>query len=893
MLQEYYQKISKTKKFIVKLAILYGVAITTIYLIFRAYYINFSGFLAPFSIILYLAELHTLILLYALFYSIWPRKYKTYNDDNLNKNLQINIFVLSAGEPIEVVKETLINAKKTAVYYYNKVKPFKTPRVILLNDAKGRGKENWTQYRDVCGELGIEHVARDTNDGFKAGNINNGLNRYPSYDSYNTIDVFFDADFCAKEEFLTEILKPLKEDSVDFVQSPQRYKNLNTWVAKAAGAHQIFFFDYICPAKAHDNALFLCGTNYAIRRSALLAAGGVENRFVTEDYATSIKLHLLGKKGVFVSKVLAEGLAPMNLKEYFNQQTRWCKGCLDANGAYIKELLFGPLNLRQKFHYFFSTTYYFIGIRDAILILAPIPYLFFGVSLIRANTISYLAFIYLPLVIYNFILFAITFKNPVKSLVLDVVSFPVFAKAFISSVLRVNLPFSITVKKYEKENPFVIYRGQLLMALVLMGGLIYSLFLKKSYNPYGAFINHFWAGYDTLFLTIGFILVVRENYNLSKFEYFTKRTLNALANTLISTRRYALKPASILLILTIVGSYLGYGYMSGVIAYEKYQKTAEYKFNDVINYGKTPELLVPLDGVYYGYYHPELDVHPDNIKLGMVEGDNPSLIMYYQDWNENSKFNTRLMNEIYAGGAIPVVTWEPWDTQNLDNALINHNKYSAKAILSGYYDDHIRSWAKGAKKFGKPFYLRFAHEMNGNWYPWGNHDDNSADEYKAMWIYVHNIFEEEGAENVLWLWSPNNTDQFGDSVEVLKFYPGSEYVDWVGFSAFNWGTTNENTIWKDFANISMGIYMELGKLGKPIMVSETSSVSHGGNKTLWFRDTFHKDIPSMPDIKAVVIFNQNFGRADFNLGNGINTESVINENFIDNDYYLKSPIIKY
>ena len=87
--------------------------------------------------------------------------------------------------------------------------------------------------------------------------------------------------------------------------------------------------------------------------------------------------------------------------------------------------------------------------------------------------------------------------------------------------------------------------------------------------------------------------------------------------------------------------------------------------------------------------------------------------------------------------------------------------------------------------------------------------------------------------------------------------------------------------------------MELGKLGKPIMVSETSSVSHGGNKTLWFRDTFHKDIPSMPDIKAVVIFNQNFGRADFNLGNGINTESVINENFIDNDYYLKSPIIKY
>src|SRR3989344_5336535 len=372
MLQDFYQNASWKKVLFMKLLILYGVFLTSAYLLFRAYYINFTPALLPFSLLLYLAELHTLILLFGMFYSLWPRKYPKYISENKNKNLQINIFIPVCGEPIEVVK-----------------------------DGRGAKKDNWQDGREVCKEIGVYHVARKTNEGFKAGNINNGLKLFPADDPHNTIDCFFDSDFCAKKEFLTEILKPLVDDSVDFVQSPQRYKNLNTWVAKAAGAHQIFFFDYICPAKAYDNALFLCGTNYAIRRSALIATEGVEKRFVTEDYATSIKLHLIGKKGVFISKVLAYGLAPMNLKEYFNQQTRWCKGCLDANRAYLKDLVFGPLTKKQKLHYFLSTVYYFIGVRDAILILAPVPYLFFNISLIRANTVTYLAFIYLPLLIYK------------------------------------------------------------------------------------------------------------------------------------------------------------------------------------------------------------------------------------------------------------------------------------------------------------------------------------------------------------------------------------------------------------------------------------------------------------------------------------------------------------
>ncbi|MFC1726901.1 glycosyl hydrolase [Patescibacteria group bacterium] len=886
MLQDFYLKASKIKKLLIKLGIVYGLILTTGYALFRAYYINFNPYLVIPAILLYMAELHTIILLYGFLYSLWPRKFKTYSKINRNRNLQVNLFITTVGEPIEIVSQTIEHAKKAADHYRKIVKPKKAPRVIVLNDGFGAKKENWWQVRDFCQKVGVLHLARKTNEGFKAGNINNGLKKFPSKDPHNTIDCYFDADFCAKKEFLIEILKPLVDNKVDFVQSPQRYKNLTTWVAKGAGAHQIFFFDYVCPAKAYDNALFLCGTNYAIRRQALLDAGGVDNRFVTEDYATSIKLHLLGKKGVFVSKVLALGMAPMNLKEYFNQQTRWCKGCLDANGKYLKELLFGPLNFRQKLHYFLSTAYYFIGVRDLILVLAPIPYLFFGISLIRANTTMYLAFVYLPLMIFNFSLFFLTFRSPVKSLVLDIVTFPVFALAFVSSVIKKNLPFTVTIKKYEKENPFRVYKIQLAVATLLCAGIAYSFLFNRNHNPYGKFINHFWATYSATFLLLGFFLVIRENYDFSRLENHYSNLLGTLKNALGFTKRFALRPAVAFVAVIIAFIFLGYSVKTGVLAYDDIRTT----FNKII---KREELLVPDNGAYYGYFLPELNSHPESPVISTVEGDHPSLVMYYQDFSPDSQFNLKFMNMLYEKGSIPIVTWEPWIRGSDQEKIINQEGQAAEEILSGKYNEHIRQWARGAKKFGKPFFLRFAHEMNGNWYAWGSFDENSASQYKKMWKHVFTIFKEEKVDNAIWVWSPNNTNQYGLADSMLDFYPGSEYVDWTGFSAFNWGNSYSDNRWMDFKTSCWEAYSTLAQLNKPIMVAETSSVSIGGDKTEWFRQTLEQDIPSMPLIRGVVLFNEDYQNADFILDKGMDANEMVKHHLLNNGYYLTNPILQY
>jgi cellulose synthase/poly-beta-1,6-N-acetylglucosamine synthase-like glycosyltransferase len=526
---------SPKSKLMLRLLQGFGVALASIwlcvYLCFRAYYINIVGWLTPFSILLFVAELHTIVHSFGMLYSLWPRNYQTWPELNRSRDLQCNLFVCVCGEPVEVVRETALAALEAARVYQETINPLHPARVIMLNDGRVAKKDNWRDVEAMCVEIGITHIARTIPGGFKAGNINNGLKETPTSDPHNTLDIIFDSDFCAKPEFLVEITKPFVDNTIDWVQTPQRYENEKTWVAKAAAAHQIFFFDYVCPAKGYDNALFLCGTNFAIRRSALDMVGGIETEYITEDYATSLNLHAIGRKGVFMPKVIALGMAPTSLKQYFTQQRRWSKGSFDTSKGYLRELLFGKMTIKQKMHYLLSATYYMIGLRDLIMVMAPVPYLFFGISLIRANSLSFLLFIYLPMVVPNFILYLKLFRYPIKSLVLDVVSFPVFTSAFFQSLFGQKLGFVVTIKKYEKENPFAVYKAQTIVCVLLIAGLIYSA-THYPYRGMGMAINYWWACFNATFLMIGFYLIAKENFSWGTWETKDQETLGARQRSL-------------------------------------------------------------------------------------------------------------------------------------------------------------------------------------------------------------------------------------------------------------------------------------------------------------------------------------------------------------------------
>ena len=127
------------------------------------------------------------------------------------------------------------------------------------------------------------------------------------------------------------------------------------------------------------------------------------------------------------------------------------------------------------------------------------------------------------------------------------------------------------------------------------------------------------------------------------------------------------------------------------------------------------------------------------------------------------------------------LTWQPaynWDLQGTGEACIAD-------IVSGKYDNHIRTEARRCKTAGYPIIIRFGHEMNGYWMGWGN----SPEQFKQAWIKVVTLFREEGVTNVAWYWCPNYDDNPPDR-KFQNYYPGDEFVDYVGIDVYannDWG----------------------------------------------------------------------------------------------------------
>jgi beta-mannanase len=223
------------------------------------------------------------------------------------------------------------------------------------------------------------------------------------------------------------------------------------------------------------------------------------------------------------------------------------------------------------------------------------------------------------------------------------------------------------------------------------------------------------------------------------------------------------------------------------------------------------------------------------------------------------RFETALYEQVSQRGAIPMINWNSWSGDAGGSS--SQSNYQLIDIINGNYDDYIRQWARDAKAWGQPFFLRFDHEMNGNWYPWSEQTNgNQPGQYVQMWRHVHDIFQQEGATNVTWVWSVN-TVYSASSRDLTALYPGDSYVDWVAIDGYNWGTNpSKADQWKTFSQVFTETYDLLGQVApnKPVMLSEFSSTEYGGSKADWITDALTVQIPTQfPRIKAVVWFNWN------------------------------------
>jgi hypothetical protein len=162
-----------------------------------------------------------------------------------------------------------------------------------------------------------------------------------------------------------------------------------------------------------------------------------------------------------------------------------------------------------------------------------------------------------------------------------------------------------------------------------------------------------------------------------------------------------------------------------------------------------------------------------------------SIIHWGQPWmlSDGSwgEFQTVHFDNVRNHGSIPMINWTSWKLGSGGN----QPDFQSRDIYEGKYDTYIRRWATAAKNWGHPFFLRFNHESNGWWYPWGEGktetgaiiNGNSTGDFIKAWRHVHDIFVSVGATNVTWLWSMNNmgkTSQYPRCIRAMPMWIGQE-----------------------------------------------------------------------------------------------------------------------
>lgn len=262
--------------------------------------------------------------------------------------------------------------------------------------------------------------------------------------------------------------------------------------------------------------------------------------------------------------------------------------------------------------------------------------------------------------------------------------------------------------------------------------------------------------------------------------------------------------------------------------------------------------------------------------------------------------------------------------------------------LDSYTSEDVEAFAAVLYDFKTSIFLRFNHEMNGSWYVWGQQPTLFIKKFIEFAGIIH-----ASAPNVAMVWTPNqgwgypwaggeySVTPISSDYSVLDtnddgivsdqddpyspYYPGNDYVDWVGFSFYHWGNGADrgvnqmpyNEKWAQINGIGNNVpnFHDVYAVAndKPMVIAETSALYNpvvGGAtnaeiKNQWVAEVYNltnndymKIDESLPKVKAILWFNQY--KLENEVGANIDWMLTSDQNVIDfyrqtvsDDYFIK------
>jgi cellulose synthase/poly-beta-1,6-N-acetylglucosamine synthase-like glycosyltransferase len=324
----------------------------------------------------------------------------------------------------------------------------------------------------LCRELGVQHFSRrgiarynQPRGTFKARSKHGNYNSWLDAVGYERYDVMMsvDTDHQPEANYAERILGGFRDPDVAYVVGPQDYGNSGEgFVPMGAESQQFPFHSVIQRAANRYGAAMLVGTNNAFRLSALRSIGGLRDS-VTEDMATGLVFHTSRNPGtgkrwssLYTPDVLAVGEGPSSWGDFFSQQDRWSRGTFEV---LLKDLWRRAWRLRpgHLLHYALITTFYpSMAIAWLLGAVCVMVYAVLGTGGVVVPPQVWLA-LYLDATLFQLWIYVSNRRHNVSpfeekgslgvsGMLMSIFATPVYAGAFLKTLLRRPATFAVTPK---------------------------------------------------------------------------------------------------------------------------------------------------------------------------------------------------------------------------------------------------------------------------------------------------------------------------------------------------------------------------------------------------------------------------------------------------------------
>ncbi len=684
------------------------------------------------------------------------------------------------------------------------------------------------EVKALCDRLGVKHVTRIIKKDAKAGNINNAL-------QFATCElcVVLDPDHIPCPEFLDHVVAYFDDPKIGFVQIVQAYYNQKeSLVAKGSAQQTYQFYGPMMMSMHSYGTVQAIGANCTFRRTALDSIGGHASG-LSEDMHTAMQIHAKGWKSIYVPAILTRGLVPATLSSYYKQQLKWSRGTWELLVATYPKL-FTKFTWRQKIHYFTLPFHYLAGIIFFINFLIPVISLFTGYIPLQMDILSFM--------LASFPLFAmgILIRHYVQKWVaeetergfhivggiLQIGTWWIHSVGFIYTLFRKKVPYIPTPKNDSDPLPLALNIPNISILLVSVAAICYGLW--HDYNPYTIFM----VGLASI--QIFFML-----FMLSVSGYIkSDGAMDTFSKKIRSHNQFIIKTHGFLRTYSVILSFLVISLF--ILGYTKHIQLPTF----------LPKPLPELQVFYAGLYQPSGDNGATNVtevfSAGNQKKNSFSLIAFYINPKKDGKISLPAdsIKKVYDNNAMPLISFSLLPK----NVTGNEEKDLLQNITAGKYDTLIRSFASQAAILNKPLFLRLTLEPQNSF----ANNNTEAASFKSAWQYVHSVFDDAGADKIIWVWNPGNAEAIAD------FFPGKKYVDWLGVSVLDTAVavSKTNLPQKTFDSLYRPYHRSFAFNGLPVMVTEAATLS--ANKIAWWNDAWKSMDTAFKEIKSVVFYNSKY-----------------------------------